>query len=539
MTDFFPSDVGRDITGGPGYGTITGYTDATHVTVNITQPFLAASIDAANWTILGTPQTTCTPSLATPVGQSVILSLGAAGWRPEDVGKYVTINGGLVKLTAYNTASAMFGIIETELTSPVPAPAFAWTLNASMWGGTNGWPRCGTLFEQRLWVAGSVGFPQTVWGSIIGEYLNFQLGTFDDQAMAYIIASSEINPIAHLSEARGLVALTYGGEFSIRGGSDKPITPTNLQVNSQSVYGCASVPPERIGNEIYFVQRNNRKIRAMSPNQFNTDQYGAPDLSILADHVTLSGAVDMAFQQEPSPRLYVCRNDGQLATLTIDRDQDVIAWTRQTTQGIYESVESVPGPSTGDVLFAVVTRIVNGVSTRYIERFDPTLMTDCAITGTSVNGATVWSGLGHLEGRKVNVKADGVALADATVVGGSITIVRPAFFIEVGLNYITTIKTLTPEIAGAEGSAQGGAMSINRVVARLRDTIGCRLNYQEIPFTTFGNNILDQAPVPFTGDKSVFNYGWGGEFAQTIIQQTKPYPMHLLSVIVTLTVNQG
>jgi hypothetical protein len=536
--DFYPADVGRDIVSNGGIGTITAYIDAQHVTVNVTQPFLGTLVDAANWNINGTPQTTLTPSASTPVGATVTLTLGLAGFRPEDAGKYITINGGLIKIVAIASSTSATGTIQTELTSVATAPAFAWTLQASVWGGVNGYPRCGTLHEQRLWVAGSLGFPQTVWGSISGQYLNFQLGVFDDQAMSYIIASAELNPIMHLAESRGLLALTYGGEFSIRGGSDKAITPTSLQVNSQSVYGTSNVAPERIGNEVYFVQRSGRKLRAMAQNQYNTDQYGSPDLSILAEHATLSGVTDLAFQQEPSPRLFATRNDGQMATLTIDRDQDVIAWTRQTTQGLYESCESVP-TSDGDAVFVVVLRLVNGVSTRYIERFDNTLLTDAAITGASVNGSTVWSGLGHLEGRTVNVKADGIVLANRIVVGGSITIERPAFAIEIGLNYITTIKTLTPEIAGQEGSAQGGSMSINRVIVRLRDTIGCNVNYQQLPFIAFGNNILDQAPVPFTGDKPVFNYGWGGGFAQTIIQQTKPYPLHLLSVIVTLTVNQG
>jgi hypothetical protein len=538
MTDFYPADVGRDIASNGGIGTITGYTDATHVTVNVAQPFLGTAIDASNWTIMGTPQTTLTVSASTPVGSTVSLTLGLSGFRPEDAGKYITVNGGLVRIVSITSTTVAVGVIQVELTSTAVAPAFAWLLQASVWGGVNGWPRCGTLHEQRLWVGGSLGFPQTVWGSISGQYLNFQLGVFDDQAMSYIIASAELNPIMHLAETRGLLALTYGGEFSIRGGSDKAITPTSLQVNSQSVYGTGTVAPERIGNEVYFVQRSGRKLRAMAPNQYNTDQYGSPDLSILAEHATLSGITDLAFQQEPNSRLFATRTDGQMATLTIDRDQDVIAWSRQTTQGIFESVESVP-TSDGDAVFAIVRRLVNGVSTRYIERFDNTLLTDAAITGTSVNGATVWSGLGHLEGRTVNVKADGIVLTNRVVTGGSITIERAAFAIEIGLNYITTIKTLTPEIAGAEGSAQGGAMSINRVIARLRDTIGCSINYQEIPFITFGNSILDQAPIPFTGDKPVFNYGWGGGFAQTIIQQTKPYPLHLLSVIVTLSVNQG
>src|SRR3546814_20406286 len=80
----------------------------------------------------------------------------------------------------------------------VAAPKLAWSLESSVWGGTNGYPRCGTLFEQRLWLGGSPGFPLTFWGSTIGEFLDFLLGTLDDDALAYVLASGAYNPIQHL-----------------------------------------------------------------------------------------------------------------------------------------------------------------------------------------------------------------------------------------------------------------------------------------------------------------------------------------------------
>jgi hypothetical protein len=167
--EFLAADVGRDIIAGGGSGTITGYTDAQHVTVTINTPFDDSAYDSGGWTILGTPQTQCTPSAASPVGASCTLTLTLAGWRVEDVGKRVSINGGLVRITGYSSNLAVSGVIEQELSATVGAPAFAWTLQGSMWGGSYGWPRCGTLYQQRLWLAGSPAFPQMVWGSVIGE----------------------------------------------------------------------------------------------------------------------------------------------------------------------------------------------------------------------------------------------------------------------------------------------------------------------------------------------------------------------------------
>ncbi len=538
MTDFYLADVGRDIAAGGGYGTITAYTSGTQVTVEIKQPFPAVTFGSQEWTILGSPMTSCTPSAKDPVGSTISLTLVASGWRTSDVGKYVRINSGLCKIIGFTSDTVVTAKIETELNSAVAAQALAWSLEASMWSDSLGYPACGTLFEQRLWLAGSPGFPQVVVGSTIGEQFDFTLGTMDDQALSYQISSGESNPILHLANARGLVALTSGGEFSIRGGQEKAITPTNIQVKDQSNYGCNDVPPARIGGEIFFTQRSGRKIRALAPNQYDGEQYNAPDMAVLSEHVTESGVASMAYQQEPDSLLYAVRYDGQLATLLADRDQDKFAWSRQVTQGNFESVETVPTPD-GNNVFVVVARVINGVTTRYIELFDADLHTDAAITGHSDAGATVWTGLGHLEGRTVNVKADGVVLQNRLVTSGSITIERAANDIEIGMNYITTVKTLTPEFMGQSGSSQGMQLSIHDVKVRLYQTIGCTINLQIVAFRQFGAHLLDRPPLLYSGDKTAGNLGWGDGVAQTLIQQTQPYPFHLLSVITRLTANEG
>src|SRR5690606_42070543 len=105
--------------------------------------------------------------------------------------------------------------------------------------------------------------------------------------------------------------------------------------------GCNRVRPCRIGNELYFVQRANRKIRSMAY-RYDLDAYGSPDISVLSEHATESGIVDMAYQQEPESILWLVRADGVMATVTVDRDQDVIGWARQLTEGAYESVATVP-----------------------------------------------------------------------------------------------------------------------------------------------------------------------------------------------------
>lgn len=91
----------------------------------------------------------------------------------------------------------------------------------------------------------------------------------------------------------------------------------------------------------------------------------------------------------------------------------------------FESVASIPSES-DDVIYVLVRREVNGETVRYVEVFDSTLNTDSAVTGSSSEGATTWTGLSHLNGKTVDVVADGSVMPQATVTDGQITLSRKA-----------------------------------------------------------------------------------------------------------------
>lgn len=532
---FLASDVGREVWAGPGIAKITAVGSSTSATADILVAFTATAFTSGQWQVRGSPQTSCTPSAKDPVGTTITLTLAAAGWRAADVGKFVKINRGLVQITAYTSDTIVSGKILAALDATVASPANAWSLEAAVWNADDGYPSTVTLYEQRLIAAGSPGYPQTVWMSRTGESLNFELGTKDDDAMSFTISSDQINPITHLGQIKVLMVLTRGGEFSIHGGVEKPITPTNIQVKNQTVYGCNAVRPCRIGNELYFIQRAGRKLRAMAY-KIESDAFGSPDLSVLGEHATETGIKELAYQQEPESVMWLVRNDGVMATVTIDRDQDVIGWARQITDGAFESVAAIP-VSDGDEVWALVRRTVGGNTVRYIERFDTDVRTDSAITGTHPTGVATWTGLTHLEGREVDIVADGVVMDRMTVAGGQVTLARTAKAVEIGLPYTTTIETLTPEMSGGTGSAQGNSMRIGEVTLRFINTTGAELNGQVIPFRSLGPAVLDTAAPLFTGDHRIEKLGWERGQALLTIQQKQPLPFHLLAVIKKFTVN--
>ena len=258
---------------------------------------------------------------------------GGSGFLATDVGRFVFLNDGYAKITAVtNTTNATIEI----LTALDNANATAnWQLGA--FSDTTGHPSCVTFFEQRLVFAGTTNQPQTIFFSKSGDYENMDAnigGTIaDDDAIIYTIASNQVNAIRFMTATRTLIIGTAGGEFTVSGGgTDSAVTPTNILIKKQSNHGAANVDAIAVGNATLFLQRAKRKIRELAYN-FDVDGYIAPDMTILAEHISEGGLTQIAYQQEPNQIVYGVRGDGELVGLTYQREQQVTAWHRHIFGG--------------------------------------------------------------------------------------------------------------------------------------------------------------------------------------------------------------
>lgn len=482
------------------------------------------------------PAATLTPSIKDPVGAAVSLAASAGVFSAGNVGSSVKVNGGIVLITAYTDAQNVSGIIKQELTSVTAAPQDAWSLHAPAWSASRGWPRTGTLYQQRLVAGGSPTFPQTVWGSVTGAYLDFQQGVADDDGFAFKIASDSTNPIRFLAGSTALVVLTSGGEFTITGGLEKPLAPTNAQIKARRNHGCANVRPVRVLDSEFFVQRAGRKLRALGDVD-GLDKWGAPDVSLLAEHLTESGIVDMCWQQEPTSIVWLVRADGKLASVTYDADQDVSAWALHDLGGAVESVASIP-TAQGDQLWLVVRRVINGQTKRYIERMATETLADCSVVASGA-AATVWGGLAHLEGQQVDVRADGYYAGRYTVTGGQVTLDYAATSVVMGLPFTCTIDMLDPAVQGGGSSPKASAQRTAEVTIQFHETTGAMVNGKRLDFRTTGPDTLDRPPPLFTGVKRVSSLGWRRGASPVTISQEIAMPFYALSVTRRYSFNDG
>ncbi len=539
---FVVGDIGKVIYADDGAATITGYTSGTLVNANVTATFGTGTYYARQWGITR-------PALT--------------GY---DTGRYIKVNGGLYRIDSLLSSTSFSSTVITPATETTAAVQESWQYLMTSWDATQGYPRSVTFHEQRLIAGGSDAHPQTIWGSVTGAPLDFTPGTADDDGFSFDIASDDTSRISFVSSARTLVIHTYSGEFSAQGGVEKPITPTNIRIRQESAHGTDNVRPVMLGRESVFAQRSGRKVRSMGY-RYDFDGYSSPDISIRADHLTRdSEIVQMAWQQEPDSLLWCIRDDGALLSCTFDRDTDTVAWAKHYTDGAFESVVTVPDGNDENV-YVIVRRTVNGSTVRYIERFNSTFTpaigavptgypplayqavyggtVDCGEIFSNAGGATVFN-VAHLIGKEVDIVADGSVMPRQTVpASGNITLTRTAYQVLIGLPFTSRVKLMTPEIGTSFGSAQASAMRTAEITIRFLETIGAKVydgdgnSVGQLSFKGFGVDVLDESPQLFTGLKRIEKLGWERGRDELEIVQEQPLPMHVLSVIRKITVNEG
>jgi len=221
--------------------------------------------------------------------------------------------------------------------------------------------------------------------------------------------------------------------------------------------------------------------------------------------------------------------------LTITSTDGVRLAVTNETHADVKSVASIP-ESGEDQVWVIVERIINGSTVKYVEYLDSTVNMDSTLSGTVDGSSTSVTGLDHLEGQKVQILIDDAVYPAQTVSSGAITVSLPSTFstktIEIGLGYVSTLKTLKVEAGSQAGSAQGRKKRYNEVMVRFLNTTGATINGDQLPFRTSATPMGQNIPQ-FTGDKRVTNLGWDRD-GQITVQQTQPLPMTVLGITGTL-----
>jgi hypothetical protein len=411
-----------------------------------------------------------------------------------------------------------------------------WSLPAFYAGN---YPRAVAMHEQRIWWAGTSREPTALWGSEIDNFESFKIGAVASDSVKITLAASEGNRITWMhSQQNSLLIGTTGDEWTLSAADvSSAITASNLEAKRQSSYGSKYMRAVIVNDVLLFIQRNGRKVRELVY-ELNKDGWVAPDLTLLAEHVTSGEIVEIAYQQQPDAVLWCVRGDGTLIAMTYERDQKVVGWHRHTIadNAVVESVATIYGNGTEDEVWMVVKRSVSGQDYRTIERFPLLWRTQFDIESSAnyryldghvafASGAAnrTISSLAHLDGQTVTVVQEGSAPVTRTVAGGAITVPQ-ATAGYLGLPYTSTLRPMKLDADFEDGTAQSRKKRIHQLVVRTLKSRGGEVRTNNGFWYALADTVT-------TGDQKIILGGAFGIDADVDVRQTAPYPMCIISIL--------
>jgi len=465
-----------------------------------------------------------------------------------------TARTGATRYHVYKLETGLFGYIGqstgTSFTDDNIYPDLSKTppIYDQVFDSAGKYPAAASYFEQRRVFAGTINQPQNIWMTKSGTESNmsYSLPIRDDDRIAFRVAAREANTIRHIVPMTQLLLLTSAAEWRVTSVNSDAITPTTISVRPQSYVGASNVQPTIINNTLIYGAARGGHVRELAYS-WQANGFITGDLSLRTPHLfDLYDIVDMAYAKAPQPIVWFVSTSGKLLGLTYVPEQQVGAWHWHDTDGVFESC-TVVAEGSEDVLYCVIRRTINGSSKRYIERMasrqfasiEDAFFVDSGMTYSGVAADTI-SGLDHLEGKTVNILADGAVHPPMVVTGGSITLHIEASKVQVGLPITADAKTLplVMQIDGAFG--QGRYKNVNKAWLRVFRSSGIFAGPDADKLTEVKQRTTEPngSPPSLKSDEIqlLLTPSWA-ESGQVFIRQYDPLPLTLVSL--TLEVALG
>ncbi|HTF69151.1 MAG TPA: hypothetical protein VK638_41375 [Edaphobacter sp.] len=490
------------------------------------------------------------------VDESILSSEVSAICNLNVAGSFNTITWsavpGALRYNVYKLKNGLFGFIGVtpalQFVDNNIAPDFSITPPNvdGLFTGANNFPGAVSYFEQRRCFAGSNNNPQNVWMSNSGTESTFtySLPIQSSDRISFRVASRDTNQIRQIIPLTQMVLLTSAGEFAVNSGSNDALTPSNIWCRQQSYVGSSNVQPTIINNSLVYCAARGGHVRELGYS-WQSNGFVTGDLSMRAiqlfDGLTI---VDQAFMKAPRQIVWFVSSNGNLLGLTYVPEEQIGAWHRHDTDGIFESI-TVVAEGNEDRLYAVIQRTVNGNTVRYVERMASKLITTLedylfVDAGSTYSGppATTISGLTWLEGKTVAVLADGAVQNRKVVTGGSITLDHPASKVQVGLPYQSDLQTV-PLTLQIEGFGQGRQKNVNKIWVRVIQSSGIFAGPDADHLTEAKQRTIETYGSPPNLQNSVIELvitpSWNTE-GQVFIRQDNPLPLTVVGLTIEVAI---
>lgn len=397
-----------------------------------------------------------------------------SGTLEADIAATSSTKSGVVRINGILSNSAAEVTIVSKVSQTTDTKRWA----EGAWSGVRGYPSAVTFFEERVVYGFTNTDQQNIWLSKTGKFENFEAGI--NNADSFGLRLPTANSGRWLGSLGTLAAGDGGVEWRIKAPLDEALTPTNFDIKKQTAFGSANLQVAEVGSVLLFVDSVGRKVREFTFSEAD-QKYTAPDLTALAENITVSGIVSMAHQKNPDSMLWCVLENGKMITLSYDREQNVTAWARHPMDGLVQSVAVIPASGEDEVWISIV-RSVDAKNRVYIEKFESRVLdirkenSFFVDSGIIYNGAAinVITGLGHLEGRTVAVLADGEVLAERRVEGGQIVLSTAARNVRVGLSYTSVVTPMRLDVNLSSGTTLGSIKKIPEISFSFHNTLNAK-----------------------------------------------------------------
>ena len=418
---------------------------------------------------------------------------------------------------------------------------------ATMYGvWDRGFPRSLTFHQQRLYYANTQDLPSTVWGSRIGDYLEFSPGPNDADPVEFTLASQGTPAIQWMTSLNGLFMGTTAGDWRIS--ADVTITPSSINAQKQNNSRSALQQPITINNQVFYTMLGGQKVKA---SQYVRDALTAlsEDVTIAVEHLFRPRVIDLALMQIPDTMVTAVRSDGEILGLSYNPETDVAAWYEwATTQGQFLDVASVfDNRAQQEAFYVAVVRD----GTYMIERIPyppdelvarPNLQGlvyfDSYQEGTVVNSTQI-TGIDQ----RFREKTVGLTVNDAwegefrVTSAGTITLTRVVNgYWSLGFRYKGECVTFERVGGNPQGEAFGTARRWNKLYVRLVNSALPLINGQRAPDRTPSSPMNLPEPLR-TQDIRLHNLGFND--GTVVIEQDLPFPTHIVGLYGQIGVNDA
>lgn len=396
-----------------------------------------------------------------------------------------------------------------------------------VFSAVQGYPQAVCFHEDRLWFGGSLELPDFLCASCTGEYYNFDVGEGEDsKSIQTSIGSTRVANIRHLISNRVLQIYTEGAEFVAKQTDGSGLTPGNIAVKNQTVYGSSYLRPRVFDGATLFLQFNQKTVREFIY-QFNEDGFQSNDVSTLSPHlINTPIAFDVSYGSTTRPEQYAffVNTDGTMAVFHSIRNEGLAAWVpwATSTGHTFDSVLTL-----GNKVFCSVLR----AGTYRLERFDMdgTNLMDFA---KSMSGASTvtWALGAKYASLTVKVVSGNYYLGEFTANGAGTIVTNDATTsIVAGLDYEWQVVPNAPDRDTDEGPTTGRRRRISSVVIHMMDTLSLSIDNKNVVVRNAGISLSDP-PTPLSAKYKYYMLGYDRD-PIFILTQGQPLPVTILGFI--------